>query len=254
MTSQSLSTHSVRQIGKVVEEAVRVRFPDAEVTTMGSYRRGAVQLGDVDVLIVDKKFTKTTPLGAVDEVVERLKAQGHITHHLTYVDPTYFQEMPTQSCDFHDSVFLPYKDSCQTYMGVFASPLIKGKHRRIDIKFYPYREKASATIYFTGNLFFNRAIRLYAKRKKGMQLDDHGLFKRVQGSQILGPRINCKTEKDVFNELGLVYREPHERDSFDAVRVKDTDDGKGEWIFQEDLSQADIITEARELQKHGWID
>lgn len=87
-----------------------------------------------------------------------------------------------------------------------------------------------------------------------MQLNDHGLFKRLQGSQTIGDRINCKTEKDLFDKLGLVYREPHERDSFDAVRVKGTDDGRGEEIFQEDLSQADLITEAREVKNCGWID
>lgn len=67
--NEKMERHEVRQIGKIVEEAVKKRFPNAEVSTMGSYRRGAVQSGDVDVLIVDSKYTTTTPLGALDELV-----------------------------------------------------------------------------------------------------------------------------------------------------------------------------------------
>ncbi len=180
---------------------------------------------------------------------ERLKARGQVTHHLTFVDESYFKEMPTQSEDFHESIFPPYKDGYQSYMGVFASPLIKGKHRRLDIKFYPYRERAFAMLYFTGNMFFNRSIRLYAKRRKGMKLDDQGLFNMPKGSTSKGKRIKCNTEEEIFERLGLVYREPHERDGFDEVRTK-----VGDEVFQEDLTQEDVNMEKRELTKHGWID
>ena len=37
------------------------------------------------------------------------------------------------------------------YMGCLYSPIKPGVRRRVDIKFYPYRERAFATLYFTGN-------------------------------------------------------------------------------------------------------
>ena len=37
------------------------------------------------------------------------------------------------------------------YMGCFYSPVKPGIRRRVDIKFYPYRERAFAALYFTGN-------------------------------------------------------------------------------------------------------
>ena len=37
------------------------------------------------------------------------------------------------------------------YMGCFNSPIHPHRRRRVDIKFYPYRERAFATLYFTGN-------------------------------------------------------------------------------------------------------
>lgn len=37
------------------------------------------------------------------------------------------------------------------YMGCMYSPIKPRVRRRVDIKFYPYRERAFATLYFTGN-------------------------------------------------------------------------------------------------------
>ena len=37
------------------------------------------------------------------------------------------------------------------YMGCLNSPIKDRVRRRVDIKFYPYRERAFATLYFTGN-------------------------------------------------------------------------------------------------------
>merc|ERR1712113_509411 len=42
-------------------------------------------------------------------------------------------------------------DYTSFYMGCLRSPLKPGMRRRVDIKFYPYRERAFATLYFTGN-------------------------------------------------------------------------------------------------------
>mgnify|MGYP001221257859 CR=1 FL=1 len=68
-----------------------------------------------------------------------------------------------------DDILLHTSNKAFSYMGVFISPVDKEKRRRVDIKFYPYREKAFATIYFTGSGWFNRAMRWYAITKKGMK-------------------------------------------------------------------------------------
>lgn len=237
--------HEVRSISKIIEDAMRKYFPAAEITTMGSYRRGKLQCGDVDILITHKAYPKTTPLGALCELVERLKAQGHISHHLTRVDSKYFREMPSQDSDFHPNQFPPYRYS-QSYMGVFQSPTVRGKHRRVDIKFYPYRERICATMYFTGNGYFNRSMRLFVKRRKQMKLDDHGLFTQPIGSHYEGKRIKVKSEKELFDYLGLVWREPHERDCFDAVRLK----ANNEVFLGEDMDQKEMNSDS----KHAWID
>lgn len=101
------------------------------------------------------------------------------------------------------------------YMGVCRLPGPNQRHRRLDIIVVPYDEFACALMYFTGSAHFNRSLRALAKTKQ-MSLSEHSLNKDVvrQGSLKVHPGtpILTLTEKDVFNVLGVPYRQPHERD------------------------------------------
>ena len=69
-------------------------------------------------------------------------------------------------------------------------------------------------LYFTGNDYFNRSMRLFA-RKKGLTLSDHGLYPSIRNKQEkvwTGQNIPCFTEEEVFTVLGLTYRPPTERE------------------------------------------
>mmetsp|Transcript_4366 Transcript_4366/g.4962 ORF Transcript_4366/g.4962 Transcript_4366/m.4962 type:complete len:101 (+) Transcript_4366:1653-1955(+) len=62
--------------------------------------------------------------------------------------------------------------------------------------------------------FFNRSLRVWANRKFNWKLSDHGLFDREDGKT----RVReATTEKDIFEHLQIVYREPHERLCWDAL-------------------------------------
>ena len=97
----------------------------------------------------------STPEGALDDLVERLKDRGHITHHLTavsrknevYVKTAHSQYSQREDGEKDDAYSCSDFDyfgvtrtihKSQSYMGVFRSPLFPQKRRRIDIKFYPY--------------------------------------------------------------------------------------------------------------------
>lgn len=100
----------------------------------------------------------------------------------------------------------------ETYMGIYHLGS-EGYHRRIDIKIYPREHFGYAILYFTGSDFFNRSMRLFA-RKKGYTLSDHGLHPafRFKNQKIWeGENIPCYTEEDVFKVLGLDYKKPDER-------------------------------------------
>ncbi len=118
-----------------------------------------------------------------------------------------------------------------------------GPHRRIDIRMYRASESGCATLYFTGSKEFNRAIRRYAN-DRGYTLSDHNLVYKGGGKPGLdkGPPVlshydsasspssssasttgdvpaissgpvvlPCRTERDVFQHLGLPYVEPEAR-------------------------------------------
>ena len=57
-------------------------------------------------------------------------------------------------------------------------------------------------------------MRLWARRKFGYTLSDHGLF---QDSSDRVRVFDALSEFVIFSRLGLVWKEPTERDGFDAV-------------------------------------
>ena len=95
------------------------------------------------------------------------------------------------------------------------APVVEGKMRRIDIKFYPYRARVFAALYFVGNGWFNRSMRRWALRE-GYSMDDHGLFPVSQIKKIESA-IYPDTEREVFDYLKLVWKEPTYRNYFDDV-------------------------------------
>lgn len=247
----------VEAIADTVKNALFERFPKAKVTLMGSYRRGKTECGDIDLLITEPSFVKTTPAGALEELVHRLKDRGHISHHLAgAVDSPKEMNDSQSSYEYqHETVSPPPdpssgKGTSQSYMGIIKSPVVEGKMRRIDIKFYPYRERVFASLYFTGNGWFNRSMRRWVKREN-LSLDDHGLFEvfREKSSARLMRKSNqpffmASTEREVFDRLGLVYKDPTDRNYFDDVIPKvetpDWDPGAmSENEFHEDSKQHD---------------
>jgi len=258
---QKMTREEVQAIAQIMERFLKKKFPNATVTLMGSYRRGKTELGDVDVVILEKSFLNSTPKGAIGELVSKLMESDHIAYHLTHhIDGILHSlrngPMNSSSQESNDSDSYHLKslsaapsdryEGTQTYMGVFNSPMVEGKRRRVDIKWYPYNERAYATVHFTGCGFFNRSIRLYAEKVKGLKLSDHGLFyrsipkQRNKRSKQPSKRYErtCNTEEDVFEALGLEYKRPHERNSFDDVVDRST--GISVYLDQPDLVDANV--------------
>jgi DNA polymerase lambda len=133
--------------------------------------------------------------GVLEQIVGTLEAEGLLTHRLTFSGKT---EAKRPSHDL--------------YAGVCRLP--GGKHRRIDLKFYPRQNFAWALMHFTGSASFNRSLRLFAK-KKGFRMSDEGYFSavRVHGETVHGTlSAVCYTEADIFALFGIDYKAPEERD------------------------------------------
>jgi DNA polymerase/3'-5' exonuclease PolX len=247
----------VEQLLEIIKEELIAILPNATVAAMGSYRRGKVDCGDADFLITDSNYKTCTPRSALALLIRKLMKKGYIAHNLTTVDDV-DNEMgrisPENRSDTTIPSFQPYYSS-QSYMGVFLSPSLPGVRRRVDIKFYPNRERAFATLYFTGCGWFNRSMRLWATRKANLVLNDHGFFPVSKWKQSRhstysrhddeGHYLEASSEMKIFDRLGLMYKEPHERNYFDDVLAKDGStvssldvDDKASWKLEHDITQS----------------
>ena len=250
---EKMTETEVQAIGQIVQEAVRERFPNATVEILGSFRRQKGRYGDVDVLITHPKYVTTVPPRALGKIVQDLRRKGHFAHHLTWLPgmdegeyndslPDWIQRhlggMPAEKKTRTNMT----GTTCSSYMGIFVSPLCHKKLRRIDIKFYPSRERIFALLYFTGNGYFNRSMRLWSLRKFHWTLNDHGLFEQKSKVRVMD---SVHSEQQVFEKLKLVWKEPHERDSFDAVTGID-----------QTVSNLDGFSsvEFHQESAHQWID
>ncbi|XP_076839046.1 DNA polymerase lambda [Brachyhypopomus gauderio] len=179
-------------IEETVSEAAHSVNPHLLVVACGSYRRGKPTCGDVDVLIThpDGRSHK----GVFSRVLRNLHSSGFLTDDLVSHEENGEQKK---------------------YMGVCRLPGTGCRYRRLDIIVVPYQEFACALLYFTGSAHFNRSMRALAKTK-GMSLSEHSLncdVVRQRGVKVAtGKPLSTPAERDVFQHLGIPYREPRERD------------------------------------------
>ncbi|KAM6066805.1 DNA polymerase lambda isoform 4-T8 [Chlamydotis macqueenii] len=181
------------EIEKTVREAALALKPGLICVACGSYRRGKPTCGDVDVLVTHPDGQSHR--GVFSKLLESLHRSGFLTDDLVSQEDNGDQKK---------------------YLGVCRLPGPAQRHRRLDIIVVPYSEFACALLYFTGSAHFNRSMRALAKTK-GMSLSEHALSSAVVrgpgGVKVAsGHTLPTPTERDVFLQLGLPYREPSERD------------------------------------------
>ena len=173
----------VKEIFEKVQTELYTILPkeviNAEVC--GSYRRGKELCGDIDILIT------RTDEGMIDGIIQTLV------------------EKLMEKKVIVDILSLGGKgESKNIFMGICMGS--SGINRRLDIKVYTKEEFPFAVLYFTGNAYFNRSMRLFAKKKK-LHLSDKELSYRNTGKKII-----CKTEQEIFDALGIQYKTPKERE------------------------------------------
>jgi DNA polymerase lambda len=169
---------------KIEEELYKIldkKFLKTEV--VGSYRRGKELCGDMDLIITRIDDGKIS--GILHTLVDRLTVKKIIIDTLSMSD--------------NDD------NNYQVFMGI-CKLNNNSLHRRLDIKVYEKSFYPFAILYFTGSAYFNRSLRLFAK-KKGYHLSDKELSNRFNGV-----KIPCNSEEDIFKALDLKYKTPEERD------------------------------------------
>ena len=142
---------------------------------VGSYRRGAVNSGDIDVIV-----TSDDP-SVFHRVLDSLISKKIIIEVLSRGD--------TKSL-------------------VIAKLTPRSKARRVDFMFTTKVEYPFAIMYFTGSKDFNTAMRRHALRM-GLSMNEHGFTNKDSQQKVVYDDI--VSEKDIFDKLNLVYVSPENR-------------------------------------------
>eukprot|EP01043_Picozoa_sp_COSAG02_P011552 COSAG02_NODE_427_length_22498_cov_11.745212_2_plen_785_part_00 len=169
----------------------------------GSYRRGCTESSDVDLLLShrDGVSHKGTNLRGsfIQQLINNLRRCGIVTRELMEERkaPKDYSLPTAQHGRWQ-------QEGYATWKGCFK---VEQLDRRVDLLVVPYARIAPALIYFTGSGLLCRQMRGQAM-KMGLRLNEKALVDMRTGDE-----IHVKTERDVFERLGMQYIEPRERDN-----------------------------------------
>lgn len=162
---------------------------------VGSYRRGAADSGDIDMLVSYGAATaEKDAKKAFAAFVASLGASGYVVDKLS--------SGPKKWMGY---VRLPAAAS-----GGAGGPVVAPLVRRLDLLLTPPDEFAYSILYFTGSDKFNVAMRKYVLTL-GYSLSEHGLKLADAGRARPMPTTPPRTEEEIFAFFGLRFIPPTER-------------------------------------------
>lgn len=153
---------------------------------VGSYRRGADNSGDIDVIIT----SQTDDRKVFDLFIDALVKQRIIIELL----------------------------SKGQKKSLTVGKLRGHPARRLDFMFTTKEEYPFAVLYFTGSKIFNTLMRGQAL-KMGYTMNEHGLCKLKKGVKAAKIDHKFKDEKDIFEFLNIKWVEPEDRETAENFKV-----------------------------------
>ncbi|KJZ75664.1 hypothetical protein HIM_04821 [Hirsutella minnesotensis 3608] len=219
----------VESIAQTILDHARRIDAGFELTVAGGYRRGKRESGDVDVIVSHRDESQT--LGLIDKIVWSLEKDGFVTHTLS---------LWTKNSE-RGQVPLPWKgdgrgrgsgfDTLDKAMVVWRQPEQKGGkstalHRRVDIIISPWKTVGCALLGWSGGTTFQRDLRRYCGKEKGLKFDSSGIRRKDNGEWMDFEGIEAgwdaskgrraapdmqTAERRVLDGLGLSWRPPEER-------------------------------------------
>ena len=182
---------------------------------VGSYRRGKMESGDIDVIITHS-----------------INSNGNSNNNKIYNQ--FIDLLIKHNIILH--VLSRGESKCLTLTRIANRP---GKVRRIDFLYSPPQEYPFAILYFTGSKTFNTVMRLKAL-EKGYTLNEHGISLKENGVKGNLIHANFNDEKSIFDFLGMKYKFPQER--IDGTCVEDIN-LKMDTVQYEDNTQTSLQSE-----------
>lgn len=154
-----------------------------EVLSVGSVRRQAARVKDIDFLVV----VPTEHEARAEHVLAAICLRDSRTGDGVTLADTYAAGTRRRS------LILRYAN----------------KHYRSDFFLATAGERPFAMLHYTGPKAYNIRIRAYAKRK-GWRLNQYGLFSAATGQKVRGTST-IRTERELIHFLGVTYRPAQDR-------------------------------------------
>ncbi|BES87960.1 DNA polymerase [Nesidiocoris tenuis] len=182
---QKIPRAEIEKIEGVVRDELGKLDSEYLITICGSYRRGKLESGDIDVLVTHPSFTSETKdkhlaASLLKKVVSCLEAKQLITDTISLGDVK--------------------------FMGVCKVDEIA---RRIDIRLTPHDQYHCSTLYFTGSDMFNKEMRTHAIAN-GFTLNEYCL-RPMGATGIAGKPVPVSSEEDIFDYINFPYKAPQDR-------------------------------------------
>ena len=176
----------IEQYNNIFQNAFdKIKNNNSAMEIVGSYRRGAQQSGDIDVIITSDSII------IYSNFIDLLLKEGIIIEILS---------RGTNKCL------------------VIAKLNSNSIARRVDFLYTTREEFPFAVLYFTGSKIFNTVMR-HKALKQGYTFNEHGMYK-LDSKKKKGEQVDNKfsDEKSIFDFLNLIYKEPQERKDGRAVQ------------------------------------
>ena len=163
-------------------------YKDSCFEIVGSFRRGASDSGDIDLILTNNSNNNNVLNVFLDELIE-------------------------------SKIIIEVLSRGKVKSLTIGKLPGLNEYRRIDFLYCPYVEYPYAMLYFTGSKWFNTAMRQRAL-DCGYSLNEHGFTNKANGNKI---EIKINSEEDIFKFLNMNYKIPHERKDFHSVEIIEDD-------------------------------
>lgn len=212
-TKMDLDEHPLnripRKLIKMMEREIAKALGDGKnggvkFIVAGSYLRGAKTSGDIDLVLQ----TSTRPARTTADTWTHFRNQVNKTSNILHIKEPFsigndkvgaafeIRVPPTMRNDEHIKDYIDDKFKVRFKADAFLTTPA---------------EYEIALLYATGSGIFNIRMRFVAK-KKGYLLNQHGLYKVSKvGEEVKLTNTGVKTQEEVFEKLGMKYREPSRR-------------------------------------------
>lgn len=151
-------------------------------------------------------------MGLLPRVMRHLQDQGlilyHQHQHSRWESPTRLAQQSHMDAFERSFCIFRLPQPPGAAVGGSTRPCASWKAVRVDLVVAPISQFPFALLGWTGSKLFQRELRRFSRKEKGLWLNSHGLFDPEQKTF-----FHVTSEEDIFRHLGLEYLPPEQRNA-----------------------------------------